>query len=86
MGETKYLANIQIYTTFHWKYQNKSSLTQTSAIRGLYQVVRRSDCAALLVTSPCRAVMLPATTSSDLAGNIGRVAIKSFSNMSAQER
>lgn len=66
---------MQIYTACHWKYQNKSSLMQTSASHSLLQV-RRSDCAALLVMSPCRAVMLPATMSSDLAGNIGRVAIQ----------
>ena len=48
-GETKYLANMLIYIAYDWKYQNKSSMMRTSAIRGLLQVVRRDDCAALLV-------------------------------------
>ena len=33
-GETKYLANMHIYTVCHRKYQNKSSLTRTSALPG----------------------------------------------------
>ena len=42
---------MQIYTACHWKYQNKSSLMQTSASRSLLQV-RMTDYAALFVTSP----------------------------------
>ena len=44
------------------------------------------DCAALLFTSPHRALMLPVIMSSGLAGNIGRAvwaAIQMFSNASA---
>ena len=52
MGETKYLANMQIYTACHRKYQNKSSLMLTTAICTLLWVIKWSDCAALLVTSP----------------------------------
>ena len=48
-----------------------------------FWVVRRSDCTALLVTSPHCALMLPASTSSDLAGNSGKAAIQTFSNASA---
>ena len=68
-GETKYLANIQIYTACHRKCRNKSSLTPTGAIRGLLRLVGRNDCAALLVPSPHRAFMLLASMSTDLAGN-----------------
>ena len=42
------LNQIQIHTACHRKYQNKSSLPRTSAISSLLQVVRWSDCAALL--------------------------------------
>ena len=57
-GETIYLANMQIYTAFHQKYQNSSFSLG-------------SLCAALLATSPHCALMLPASMSSNLAGNVG---------------
>ena len=53
---------------------------RTSTIRSLLWV---SDCATLLVTSPHRALMLPVTMFSDLAGNLGRAIfaeIQSFCN------
>ena len=86
MGETKYLANMQIHTACHCKYQNKRSFPQTSAIHSPFRVARWRDCAPLFVTSPHCALMLPASMSSDLAGNIGRAileAIQSLSNASA---
>lgn len=46
-GETLYLANMQIYTACHRKHQSKSSLTWTSAIRGLLRVVTSGEVSVL---------------------------------------
>ena len=54
----------KIHTACNEKYPNESSFTR-----------RWSDCTALLVMSPHRALVLPASMSSNLAGNIGRAVL-----------